>query len=183
MEKEFLAICALLNASGIEYQASEHEPVFTSEEAARVRGIALRTGVKALVFRCKYEKRFEGDAAAEENYIGRDKKDDETENSRTGYILALVRADHRVDTKKLKEFLGVVDVSLATPAEVLRFTNCEIGSVHPFGNLMAMRTVMDRSILENEFVNFNAGLHTKSVSMRAKDLLQVARPQLVDIEK
>ena len=45
-----------LDAAQIPYDVSHHEPVFTSEEAARIRGTTLASGAKALI--CKADKRF-----------------------------------------------------------------------------------------------------------------------------
>ena len=41
----------LLKEHGIAFQVLRHEPVYTSEEAARIRGTPLASGAKALV--CK----------------------------------------------------------------------------------------------------------------------------------
>lgn len=70
-------------------------------------------------------------------------------------------------TKKLR---------LASPQDLLKITGCEVGSVHPFGNLHGFPTYLDSSILENDMVNFNAGLHTASIQMKAKDLIKAIRP-------
>lgn len=158
MEKEFRAILSLLEKAGTEYKTYDHEPVFTSEEAATVRGVDLKTGVKALVF--KYKK-----------------------NDKSDYVLVLVRGDHKADIKRMKEILKSDDISLASPEEVKKASNCEIGSVHPFGNFMGLHTIMDKTIMDNENVNFNAGLHSKSVRMRATDLQRLIRAELVDIAK
>jgi len=154
MESEFLAIKSLLDSSKVEYELSEHEPVFTSEEAARIRGVDLKTGVKALVFKADEE-----------------------------FILVLVPGDSRADMKKLREAAGKKDMRLATREEVLEVTGCEIGSVHPFGNLMGLRTLMERKILHNDLVNFNVGLHTMSVRMMPHDLREIVSPVVVDIVK
>jgi len=138
----------LLAKNGITYQVSEHEPVYTSEQAAKVRGVELRTGVKALVLKTK-----EGD-----------------------FITGLVAADRRTDFKKLAKIVGTKSLRLASPKEVLKITGCEIGSVHPFGNLHDLPTYLDASILENDMVNFNAGLHTVSIQMKTKDLIKTIKP-------
>jgi len=122
----------LLDRSGIPYEVSEHAPVYTSEEAARVRGVALKTGVKALVL--KTEK--------------------------GNFVMGLVAADRRIELKRLAKILGAKKLQLASAEEVLKITGCEVGSVHPFGNLFGLPTYMDSSVLENDMVNFNAGLHT-----------------------
>ena len=46
----------LLNSYQIDYRVLQHEPEFTSEEAARVRGTSLTSGAKALI--CKVDEQF-----------------------------------------------------------------------------------------------------------------------------
>ncbi|MEM1546303.1 MAG: YbaK/EbsC family protein [Candidatus Methanomethylicia archaeon] len=138
----------LLDGNKIFYNVSEHEPVYTSEQAARVRGVDLKTGVKALVLR-----REDG-----------------------GYVMGLVAGDRKIDLKKLAGVVGTKKLRLASPQEVLEITGCEVGSVHPFGNLHGLPVYLDSSILENDMVNFNAGLHTVSIQMKAKDLIKVIKP-------
>jgi Ala-tRNA(Pro) deacylase len=144
-------IIRILNEKGIEYKLLEHEPVYTSEQAAQVRGVSVKTGVKALVLKTK-------------------------ENE---FILALVRADKRADLKAVAAAAGTKKVKLASPEEVLRVTGCEIGSVPPFGHLTELKTYMDRDILDQEEVNFNIGEHTKSIRMKANDMLKVISPALI----
>jgi Ala-tRNA(Pro) deacylase len=138
----------LLDSNGITYEVSEHEPVYTSEQAAKVRGVELKTGVKALVL--KTEK--------------------------GSLVMGLIAADKRIDLKKLAKIARTKKLRLASPQEVLKMTGCEVGSVHPFGNLHRLSTYLDSSILENNMVNFNAGLHTVSIQMKAKDLVKAIRP-------
>lgn len=138
----------LLDRNGICYKVSEHEPVYTSEQAAKVRGVELKTGVKALVL-----KSVEG-----------------------SFVVGLVAADRKIDLKKLAKIVKTKKLRLASPREVLKITGCEVGSVHPFGNLHSLSTYLDRSILENDMVNFNAGLHTVSIEMKARDLVKAIRP-------
>ena len=44
-----LKVLELLSASGVDYRVLRHEPVFTSDQAAAVRGTPLEDGAKALV--------------------------------------------------------------------------------------------------------------------------------------
>lgn len=144
-------IVKMLDEQAVKYELLEHEPVYTSEQAAGVRGVPLKTGVKALVCKTNENK----------------------------FILVLVRADKRADLDRVAELEGTKKVSLARPEEVLKITGCEIGSVPPFGHPRALKTYLDREILEEDEVNFNIGSHTKSVKMKAKDLLKVINPILI----
>lgn len=145
----------LLDHNGITYEVSEHEPVYTSEQAARVRGVELRTGVKALVLKTE-----EG-----------------------SFVMGLIAADGRIDLKKLAKIARTRKLRLASPQEVLEITGCEVGSVHPFGNLHRLPTYLDSSVLENNMVNFNAGLHTVSIQMKTKDLIKAIRPEIQNFSK
>ena len=140
MEEEFKRIVEMLNESGAEFKVMKHRAVFTSQEAAEIRGVELRQGVKAMVFKNKYE-----------------------------FFIALVPADRRVDVKKLKEIIGS-KVKLASPEEVFCVTNCKVGAVPPFGHKTKLKTFADRKIFTNDHVDFNAGLNTVSVDMKASDL-------------
>ena len=144
-----------LDQNAIQYEVSEHEPVYTSEQAAKVRGVKLRTGVKALVLKTK-----EG-----------------------SFVMGLVAGDRRIDFEKLAKIVGTENLSLASPQEVQMMTECEVGSVHPFGNLHELPTYFDISILKNSTVNFNAGLRTVSIQMKAEDLVKTIKPVIESFSK
>ena len=62
-------------------------------------------------------------------------------------------------------------------------TGCNIGSVPPFGNLFGLKVYFDKKILENDIVAFNAGSHTRSIKMKAKDLARVVNPVMGEFSK
>lgn len=146
MEEEMLRLLDLFKRSQIEFHLYEHEPVHTSIEAARVRGVELKSGVKALVLKKARLKEF---------------------------FLADIAADRRIDLKKLATHVGARKIEFATRGEVMQKTKCELGSVHPFGKLFGMETWLDKSVLANDFVNFNIGMLTRSVRIRSADLLKL----------
>ena len=149
---QFRMIMDFLETKGIQYELAQHAPVYTSYEAARVRGVDASSGVKALVLKLQSNE----------------------------FIIALVPGDKRADINKLAKILNAKKVSLAKPDEVLKITGCEIGSVHPFGNLAGLQTYMDRGILKNERVEFSAGLHTVSVRIASPDLVNMTKPHIAD---
>jgi len=132
----------LFSREGVEYQLYEHEPVYTSEQASKARGVELKTGVKALVLKTNEGK----------------------------FVLADTAADRRLDLKKLQTLASTSKLHFASREEVLSVTHCEPGSVHPFGSLFGIPTYLDRSVIENEFVDFNIGVLTRSARIRADDL-------------
>ncbi len=152
MEQETTALLELFKSKGVEYILFEHQPVYTSEEASKVRNVELKTGVKAMLVRSK---------------------------DGGNYLLADIAADRRIDFPKLESLAKTKHFRFATRDEVLAATRCEPGSVHPLGRLFGIETFLDNSVLENEYVNFNIGMLTKSVKIRSEDLLRVLEPDLL----
>ncbi|MBS3052032.1 MAG: hypothetical protein J4428_01505 [Candidatus Aenigmarchaeota archaeon] len=155
MKEQFLKLKKFLDDNNTEYKVMEHEPVYTSEEAAKVRGVELKSGVKALVLKTNED----------------------------AYLLALVSADKKIDLKLLAGIIGTKKLSLASPDKVLEITGCEIGSVHPFGNVHNLTTYMDPGISGNEMVDFNAGMHTISIEMKSKDMIKLIKPKIVKLSR
>ena len=97
------------------------------------------------------------------------------------FLMALVSADKRIDENKLENVSNKENVKLASPDEVFGLTGCKVGSVPPFGNLWNLETFMDKSVLKNKLVNFNAGQLTVSIQISPKDLLKINNSILCDI--
>jgi Ala-tRNA(Pro) deacylase len=154
VKKEAEKILSIFKENNVTYQLYEHEPVYTSQEAAKIRGVELKTGCKSMVLKTKDGK----------------------------FVLANVAADRKIDLKKLERMLDR-KLSFASKEEVLQTTNCESGSVPPFGKLFGLPTFLDESVLENDFVNFNIGMLTRSVKISKQDLLKVMDPTISKFSK
>lgn len=150
----FAKIKDVLNKEKIEYEVLEHKPVYTSKEAAEVRGTELKQGCKALI--CKTEE---------------------------GFIQAVVPSDKELDVGKLQELTLYKKIELANAKEVRQATGCNIGSVPPFGNLFSLKTYFDKLVAKNDIVAFNAGSHARSIKMKAKDLIKVVNPVVGEFSK
>jgi len=150
----FRQIRDALNKEKIDFEVLEHRAVFTSREAAEVRRTELKQGCKALVL-----------------------KTDE------GHIQAVVPGNKELDLGKLQKLTLFKKLELADAKEVRKVTGCNIGSVPPFGNLFGLKVYFDKAVLENEIVAFNAGQHTKSIKMKAKDLQRVVNPAVGEFSK
>jgi Ala-tRNA(Pro) deacylase len=141
-----------LKARQVAFSVSTHEPVYTSEEAARVRGTALSSGAKALIV--KAGNRF---------------------------CMLVLPADRRVDSKKLRAALGVKGSRFATKEEVAELTGLEPGSIPPFGSFFGLETHCDQALSQNESINFNAADHGVSIQMKYGDYLAVEQPGLAEL--
>jgi Cys-tRNA(Pro) deacylase len=144
-------IQALLHSRGIEFAFKEHAPVKTSQEAADVRGTPLHEGAKALVFSA-----------------------DET------LVLAVVPAHKRVSSRAFKRAYGVKNLRMITPDELREHTGLPVGAVPPFGSVLDLPTYVDRGLLENERISFNAGSRTASIVMACRDYVAAEEPTLGD---
>ncbi len=140
-------IIAAIKNAGFVYQTYEHEPVHTSADAAKIRQTSLHMGVKALVMYADGKP-----------------------------VMVGVSADRKVDMKAFKHTFAVRDLRMATPEEVLQVTSVPIGAVPPFGHIFGIPLYMDQAVKGNETVVFNAGLHTKSISLKELDYEKVAKP-------
>ena len=148
----FDRINELLKESGYKYDVLEHEPVHTSEDAARVRDTDISMGAKALVFSA-------------------DKKP----------LLVVVPANKRVKLKKIKNSFCIKDLFMLSPDEVYKVTGLKVGSIPPLGKVLDIDSVYHEEIVNKDKVVFNAGSLTKSVMMKAKDLIELEQPSIADI--
>ena len=145
----FERVDSLLKQQGIAFHVLRHAPVYTSEEAARIRGTPLASGAKALV--CKGE---------------------------AGFVMFVVPADRKLDSRAVRRAKGWRKLRFATREEVLDLTGLIPGSIPPFGSLFGLPTFCDQRLGDSDVINFNAGDHGISVSMRYADYVQVEQPGL-----
>ena len=140
-----------LQAGGVAFTVSRHEPVFTSEQAAAVRGTPLASGAKALIVKAD------------------------------AFVMLVLPADRKLDSRKARANLGVKSLRFASRAEVEQMTGLQPGSIPPFGSLFNLPTYCDPALGENESINFNAGDHAISVHMKYADYIEAEKPKLVEI--
>ena len=152
-------ILQLLEKHGCWFETFEHEPVRTSEEAARTRpGYTLQQGAKAIIVRAKKSRR--------------DKS----------FVMLVMPAHLKFDNAKVKALLQAKDIRFATPAEIATLTNgVEPGGVPPFGNLFELPVIADPGLFENQKIVFNAGDRRFSVAMMAEDYRKLVQPMIAEI--
>lgn len=152
-------IINLLKEQSMWYETFEHEPVLTSEEAAKVRtGYTLSQGAKALILKT-YK------ASKEEEFV-----------------MVVIPGDKKFSGSKVKKLLQVKDVRFASPDEISQITNgVQIGGVPPFGNLFNLKVIVDPVLLENEKIIFNAGDRQFSLGMKSNDYVSLVKPLVEDV--
>jgi Ala-tRNA(Pro) deacylase len=129
-----------LSNAGVAVEELHHQAVYTSEEAAAVRGASLASGAKALLV--KADGRF---------------------------LLLVIPADRKLNSKKARESLGVKELRFANKEELLEQTGLTPGAVPPFGSLFGLTTYVDPALGEEPRINFNAGAQTVSFNISWQD--------------
>ncbi len=150
----FSSITDLLNLHHVEYQIKDHLPAHTSEESALHRGEPLKIGAKALLLKTD-----------------------------AGFIMAVLPADRRIDSTALKKILSAKSLRFATSDELKEITGLVPGSVPPFGSLFNIPMLVDKSLLNEEYMAFNAGSLEKSIKMKVEDYIKILHPVMEDFSQ
>lgn len=151
----FERIKELLRNNDVSYKEFHHKKVLTSGEAAKARGTRIDQGAKSLIMM----------------------------SSDRELIDVVVPADKRVHLRKVKRFINSKNVSLVHPDEVLRATDCEVGSVPPFGNIFSIRVLLDREFVNKKEMAFSAGTHYDSLMIKVEDYIRVVSPEIGDFSR
>lgn len=148
-EKETNAIASFLESNAIPFEKIQHEPVLSAQDASRVRGIAISDAVKSLVV----EFRRAG---------------------KTFLVCAAIRADKKLDLKKLKAILQADETKLCSLDKLESLTGCAPGGVPPFGHTPRIPVLADKSLFADadaaKVLEFAAGQNTVAIRMNAADL-------------
>jgi len=178
-QQYYKTIIDFLDRNNVTYKTVHHEPTFTSEESARVRGVPLSTGGKALLLK-----------------IG------DNNNNTNNFALFVMSASLKLNSKAIKKELKskgkavCKNIRFATSEELAEITNGLVpGCVPPFGKPILkcinggndagdgddddddeyLKLYVDTSIAEeNETIAFNAGSLTDSVIMSVQDYIRIS---------
>jgi Ala-tRNA(Pro) deacylase len=154
MSTPYEKIISFLKQHNVVFEEIEHEPVYTSEQAAKVRGMSLSSGAKSLLLKAEND-----------------------------FVLVILPGDKRLDSKLLKSYLSVKNIRFATPEEVEHIMGCQIGACYPFGNLIGIRTFVDKSLTDCKEIFFNPGVHDKSIKMKLIDYQAVVQPEIASFSQ
>ncbi|MCG3120984.1 MAG: hypothetical protein ALAOOOJD_03908 [bacterium] len=138
-----------LKSTGVAFKILDHPPVYTSAEAAAVRGVDLHSGAKALIVKVEAQ-----------------------------FVMIVLPADFSLHTKAVKQAMSCKNLRFANAEEVLALTSLKPGSIPPFGSLFNLPTYCDSRLGDNVTINFNAGMHSRSINLAYADYLAVEKPVL-----
>lgn len=93
-------------------------------------------------------------------------------------VSLILPAAYRVDLERARTALGAKEIRLAHEDEIKPvFSDCEVGSVPPFGNLYGIPVYVDNSLKGEETILFSAGTYTDTMSMKYTDFEHLVHPQ------
>ena len=143
MEQEVLDV---LDSLRIPFEIHHHPPVFTVEQAEEHWDTVKGTHCKNLFVRNKKGNR---------------------------HYLVILESRKRADLRDLNSRLGEDRLSFASPERLKRNLNLEPGAVSPFGLIndkdKAVQVVLDRDLLEAEWVSFHPNVNTATVTIAFSD--------------
>jgi Ala-tRNA(Pro) deacylase len=144
-------IISILKKNSVDYEVTEHEPVYTNPAMAEALGVSEAETVKSLVLLTKEKE----------------------------MVVLVLPGNKKVDWKKAAAGIGTKKVSFAKPDQVSERVGCEVGCVPPFGQLTPLPVYMDKDLISKDEVYFNPGLHHKSFKIKAWDLKKLCNPKII----
>ena len=95
------------------------------------------------------------------------------------FILGVIPASHLVSMPRLKECMAATSVELATEDELAEvFLDCDRGVAPPFGKSYGLRTIVDRSLTEDEHIVFEGNSHDEAIYVRYQDYAKIENPRI-----
>jgi Cys-tRNA(Pro)/Cys-tRNA(Cys) deacylase len=87
------------------------------------------------------------------------------------FVMVLVAGPVQISWPRLREYLEVSRMTMASPDEVRRVTGYPPGAVSPFGLQQPVRVLVDRSVLKEIELSIGSGVRNTAVILCREDLL------------
>ncbi len=141
-------VAEYLDRNNVYYHAYNHEPAVTASEVAQSAHIPGAQLAKTVIV----------------------KADDQL-------AMAVLPSNMLVNCAALKEMMQASELYIADEAEFQqRFPMCETGGMPPLGGLYDMPVFMDKSLLKDDWIAFNAGTHTEIIKMDTGVFKRLIKP-------
>jgi Ala-tRNA(Pro) deacylase len=155
----YTRLIAFLDGHEMQYRLIDHAAEGRTEIVSPMRGNALSQAAKCIVLMVKMGKKI------------------------TRYILAVIPGDTMVDFQAVKALLGSTYVAFASPDIAERLAGSVAGTILPFSFNEELELVVDPSLFENDEMYFNAARLDRSMVLKTRDYIAVAKPRLGHIAK
>jgi len=146
-------VVELLEKEGVAFERSDHQLAFTARQLASAEHVPPRNVAKPVLVK-----------------------------SDGKFTLCVLPASRQLDLGAVADCLCADHVRLAFEEELVEvFSGCEVGAEPPIGVLFGLRTLVDYSLMDDDYVVFQAGSHSQSIRMRGADFDRVADPMYGNI--
>lgn len=96
------------------------------------------------------------------------------------FVSIIRRDDCKLNTKRVKKLLGVDSLRIATDEEFTEITGLKPGAAIYF-NKNITKILIDKKVLEKEFIVGGSGSFSFSISHKTSDLIKIPESQIVDV--
>ena len=96
-------------------------------------------------------------------------------------VMLVLPAPDLVDLDRAAKLLKVKEVRRAREFEFAQlFADCDVGAMPPFGNIYEVPVYLDRSLVEEPYIVFQAGTHHTTMKIAMSDYQKLASPAIAD---
>jgi len=148
------AIMEKLDAFNISYTIKPHErAVYTSEDAARERGVCLSQIVKTMLLT----------------------------NSEGDVVAAVIPGDRKLDFKKLKKLTGLKSLSFVKRKSVEEKLGLVVGAISPLGEIFQKIPVfVDPGVFAEPLVDISSGDPNAGLELKREDLRRLLNDATIE---
>ena len=151
MESVDLKIKELLSKNGVAFESIEHPACGSAEEYHNTLHTRYEQQVKALLVQ----------------YKGRGFK---------GFAVVAIQAQKRANLELIKELLNADEIRLADRNQLKDITGCNFGELPPVGSIFNLKLFLDKDLLKEQKVYFNAGKLDFSIALKPISLKEIEKP-------
>jgi Ala-tRNA(Pro) deacylase len=141
-----------LNENKVRYEILHHPEAVTAQRIAQAEHVKGRHHAKVVMIRSGEQR-----------------------------MMMVLPADHQIDLEKVEKVLGKAALLDKEQDFKSLFPDCAIGAMPPFGNLYGLRTCVDQSLAEQDYIVFEAGTHTDAIKMSYRDYEKIVKPRIKDL--
>ncbi len=146
-------IITYLTTNGVAFEKIEHPAADSAENYQKIMGTRLEQQAKALFVRYK-------------------------KTGSKGFVIVTLQAQKKADLDLIRRLIHANEVRLGTKEQLAEVTGCGYGELPPFGKIFSLQLVMDKDLLSEEKIYFNAGSLTISLVIDPNQLVRLENPIL-----
>ncbi len=146
-------ITTYLTANGVAFERITHPAADSAESYQKTLGTRLEQQAKALFVRFK-------------------------KTGAKGFVIVAIQAQKKADLELIRRLIHANEVRLGTKEQLAEITGCGYGELPPFGKIFSVQLVMDKDLLNEEKVYFNAGSLTSSIVLNPNEIVRLEDPIL-----